>query len=577
MTEKDSQLLHLVLLESSGNQAYIFATNKLRDVIGASELIFRVGTDFVRRSIEEVFNRSEKLSELAQKPVESASALGVELVLAVSGKALVLVRGAEEARKLVRVWSSLVLKEAPGVDATGVFVALEKDLDSLEAFHNAIGEVHRLFERSRVVRRPPQSRFQRLPLLADCHFTALPASGRLSTLSGERLASLACIKKSEAAKSEELKSRWKALHKMENREGYEKLAYFNNPDQMEKHYGDENSWLAVVHADGNGLGEIFLKFSEYVAEVKGEGATGRDYLHLYREFSQGLDDAALEAYQYALSETFDLDNSERLPVIPVVVGGDDLTLIMDGKRALNFTRHFVTRFCSLSESKDTLKPITQSNLAAKRLGAKRLGMAAGVLIAKPHYPFSISYRMAAELISEAKQAKQHYTPASSALDFHILYDTTASSLATIRNRKLVNQEGAYLTTKPLVIEARTDHEVVPADSAYGMDKNWSELHSWKRFENAVAAMNASADGLPSSQMHGVRSRLFRDFIRTQERDWQLLLRAFPKFGERWRKIAEDGGLFFQARDTNFTVFLDALEAAPFLIHETCTDAKEVQS
>ena len=40
------QDIRLINLETGGNQAYIFASNKLRNVVGASELLYRVGTRY---------------------------------------------------------------------------------------------------------------------------------------------------------------------------------------------------------------------------------------------------------------------------------------------------------------------------------------------------------------------------------------------------------------------------------------------------------------------------------------------------------------------------------------------------
>lgn len=41
----------LVLLETGGNQNYIFRNARMRDVIGASELTYKAGTEFVLQAL----------------------------------------------------------------------------------------------------------------------------------------------------------------------------------------------------------------------------------------------------------------------------------------------------------------------------------------------------------------------------------------------------------------------------------------------------------------------------------------------------------------------------------------------
>src|SRR5205085_2781746 len=105
---------------------------------------------------------------------------------------------------------------------------------------------------------------------------------------------------------------------------------------------------SVIHADGNGLGDIFLKFGQY---AKSEG---RHYLNKYRRFSLALDICTVNAFGQALEklrERFSEDivdekkkDKGQLPIVPIVLGGDDLTMICDAQYAMQFTRDFLPQF-----------------------------------------------------------------------------------------------------------------------------------------------------------------------------------------------------------------------------------------
>ena len=67
MTSSD---IYLISLETGGNQAYIFSTNKLRNVVGASELIYRTGTEYVERAVREATCRVFSVEKIVDEQLK---------------------------------------------------------------------------------------------------------------------------------------------------------------------------------------------------------------------------------------------------------------------------------------------------------------------------------------------------------------------------------------------------------------------------------------------------------------------------------------------------------------------------
>lgn len=90
--------MYLVLLETAGNQNYIFSTNKLKENIGASELTYRAGTMWVLEAISEITDtpsmavwrdsqrlRQALLNPEQNPPIEVSESNRIEIVVAASG------------------------------------------------------------------------------------------------------------------------------------------------------------------------------------------------------------------------------------------------------------------------------------------------------------------------------------------------------------------------------------------------------------------------------------------------------------------------------------------------------------
>jgi hypothetical protein len=175
--------VNLVLIETTGNQAFIFATNKLRENVGASELTARIGTQVVLEAVQKAGGpdlransasqtRKNMLDPNRNRPVDRSNP--IQVILAVSGKALLLVRDGDIGRQIVQQVTLQALKDAPGLEVRGI-VSDEFDFDR-DDLHCQIKKVHRRFEIARSRLPGPAARFQRLPIIAECATSGLPAS-----------------------------------------------------------------------------------------------------------------------------------------------------------------------------------------------------------------------------------------------------------------------------------------------------------------------------------------------------------------------------------------------------------------
>jgi hypothetical protein len=571
--------MYLTLIETSGNQSYIFATNKLKENFGASELTYRAGTRWVLEAVREAGGpdlwdenparlRRKLLDPALNRPIdEKSESMAVEVIVATSGKALLLTHTHEVAKKIVRETTARAQREAPGLDLFGVSLRFDWNQNRLGEVNR---DIHRLFESERASHPGPMLRSLRLPVVDACATSGLPANIRVENPEGE----FEPLSRSSQVKAEAGKD---ALNRIEGllRNAPEGRRLPANLDVLEKRF-DELDWLGVVHADGNGLGDIFLRFHEHIRACT--AADNRRYVERLRRFSLALDRCTELAFLEAASILTPDKRGRFLPLVPLVLGGDDLTVICDGEQALEFTHKFLCAFEDYTargrledeDGHDRYGGIVPE-LAKNALGQPRLSACAGVAIVKRHFPFSLAYDLAAELIKEAKRVKSKiHRPGEqtapwpcSALDFHVLYDSSAVKLDDIRGRMTVDEGTTVLHSRPFVV---TPPELLTG--ATGSD--WAAQHRIERLQNRIDALNqCDEDGrraLPNSQMHQLRSGLFLGHDQADAR-FRLIYNRYEKQGLRNFNQSGDEqapSLFRVESDgVRSTTLLDALDAAAF--------------
>ena len=107
--------MYLGLIETQGNQSFIFSTNRERANRGASELLFRSTTDWVIDAVsgeKKQRTLTERANWLrAQGPLGSS----IHVVVATSGRAVVLSQTRQELESLISKITTRAIKDAPGL------------------------------------------------------------------------------------------------------------------------------------------------------------------------------------------------------------------------------------------------------------------------------------------------------------------------------------------------------------------------------------------------------------------------------------------------------------------------------
>jgi hypothetical protein len=557
----------LVLVETSGNQDFIFDTNKLRENVGASELIWRLGATVLEAvrdeggpdltgtgSLATARERADLLSDARQNPPLEAGDHAVEVVLAASGMAMLLVRDTETGQRIVQRVTGWSQARAPGLAVHGVVVPLDLLGDRV---HEVVGHAHRELGEVRARLPGPASRFLRLPIVADCASSGLPAERVTRPVPEEDPVPLSAVALGKLAATEDGYDRVRGLVRSGG------IGLPRSLSELERRLGT-GGWFGLVHADGNGVGGLLSRIDEHL-DARGV-ERNRAYLDGLRRFSVELDRCTEAAFLDAVRwlavagrpEPERSNGEDTALVVPLVLGGDDVTAICDGRHALGLARQFLGAFERRSGEAPTL-----ARVARAALGAGRLSAAAGVAVIKPHFPFHAGYDLAGQLLEQAKsvkwQAMVEGRPVPvSAFDFHVLYDSSGADLVRIRAARTADGGATCLWGGPYVVVG----EDLPATLA-GPARAWLGRRDVALLDQRVEAIRERRDGrrlLPASMLHQLRSDMFDGAASADDRLRLLWARYRDQgLGRLVERDGDEPSLFRQGEAGRVTGFLDALD------------------
>lgn len=427
----------LTAIDTTQIQGYVFGSNRLKENIGGSELVELATHRWVYDALPPDHNVTNlDTGELdVSKTIDNLEA---EVVYAGGGNTVILFMTIELARAFAGRLTLRVLRDAPGLEIVVAHREFDWETEPLaEVVQRTLGVD---------LARKKQTRVRSTPLLGlgvtvPCSSTGLVASG----VEDDKPVSREIKAKVAADIQTSARRRLQGLLPRISEGGWNIALDF---DKLGRIKGEEG-YIAVVHADGNGMG----KRVEAVAQRYATAEQNREYINAMRALSDAINAAAVRALQRvvdlmanAIVNDAELAEIHRdaFPLRPLVFGGDDVTFVCNGRYGLPLAICYLQAF----------KEETAKEEAFDR---KPAFACAGVAVVKVHYPFARAYSLSDQLCKSAKKRARDEEQDCAALDWHFAMSGLTGSLDAIREReytvKLDSDVVGDLTMRPVFLDA----------------------------------------------------------------------------------------------------------------------------
>lgn len=423
-------MMILAIYDVSGIQEYIFSSSRMRENIGASKIVGQVLKKCLPEALENCRSQTgailtdwEKSDEFR---IERDGQIEAEVIYSGGGSALLVFRNAGcyhavnkvLAKRLIEVSYTLNLAVAAVQTDLTDFVADKKQLDR---------QLERV--KARMLRQRPYRAF---PVSEQEGMTGFPVTGVITEqYNGQKHRPVSTIQrlKSEASNV----NRKEIIAFPKGIVGPDKWA-FDTIDLISDK--EKDSYVAVVHIDGNGMGK---QLEENLKISSMEAKTGKSYsraVMTMRAMSKQISHDYRKVFEEVIGEAAantDASSMPHLPVRPLVMDGDDLTFVCQANWGIPLAARLVKALEERSSS--------------RKEGELSLSACAGVALVHSHFPFNIAYEVAEECCKEAKKKRVGEGEHNGFIDFRLVRGSNPQEddYAHLRNRPYRIQAGIKLT------------------------------------------------------------------------------------------------------------------------------------
>jgi hypothetical protein len=432
----------LTVFDVSGIQNYLFKSSKLKENLGASQLVTDLLKKMLPYSIATIcdglkLDCKTDWEEAKKFLIAKSDNIAAEIVYIGGGNAMVAFSNKDIAREVTKKLSMEIIKKAPGLEFSAAH--LETDFKDFKADRKELLGKKLFIAKNSSIR---SSGLLGISITRKCQQTGLPASepdpdNDDNNKKNKKYISSEIYSKREAAKNDIFVDLIKKKELYQFPLDIEKLG--QTPGE---------SHIAVIHIDGNNMGaclnEYLASQDDYQNAVKTMRGFSKQVKENYRaafkevvgRLEQNIEEQDGTYYCIEkkdvqgkiVKKKFELNYDSKthkayLPIRPILFEGDDITFVTDARLGLSVAEFFLKEISS--------KVISINDVP------RPMSACAGIAIVKTRFPFFRAYRLAEELCGSAKRkakiiAGQDSIPTGNWLDFHIVQSGITTDLSSIR-------------------------------------------------------------------------------------------------------------------------------------------------
>lgn len=401
----------LYMYDVRGIQSYIFRTNKIKEIIGASsiveELIIKLFDDACKKFELKVENDTH--NEKLHFSFDENEELDAEILYYGGGNLLVLYKNSDVGERVSKEMRKNLLKKTYSLQLAVASV----DVGGKDTYKEDYETLRKNMDKVKA-KMPMSLPVSSFPITSNDPVTGFPFS---KIYNGEKVT---CETYYKLKRYDEILS-----------------SKSNKFSEFGSHDGD--SLIAIVHIDGNNMGK-------YIREKTKDIKTYHDAAKIYRGISNDIQNIfsnkALKAVEDNLENFFENHKSIDKNTIDVtkefrtiIHAGDDITFICNAKIAMDCVREF-------------MKVLEED---------KTYTACAGIYVTHSHFPFSRGYEFAEELCSNAKRLSR--IEEGNYVDFHINTSGILNDIDYIRRIHYMDLQGKSLYARPYSISLNNDMNI----------------------------------------------------------------------------------------------------------------------